>query len=161
MLAGPLFTREALTTPRQLRHYLLRSGYVAALFLLMYTAGQATFGWQQVRNIGDLSRFGSLVFQFLSLVQISMVLFFALLFAAGSVAQEKDGQTLLLLLMTDLRDREIVLGKLTASLLTVSVLLAASLPVFVIIHLLGGISFVVAGLCPGVCGENARGRGLT
>ena len=32
MLAGPIFTREATTAPRQLRHFLVRAGYVAALF---------------------------------------------------------------------------------------------------------------------------------
>jgi len=35
----------------------MRSGYVAAFFILMYTAGQVAFGWQQVRNIGDVARF--------------------------------------------------------------------------------------------------------
>ena len=30
MLAGPIFSREALTSPRQFKHYLIRSGYVAA-----------------------------------------------------------------------------------------------------------------------------------
>ena len=45
MLAGPIFTREATTAPRQLRHFLVRAGYVAALFVLMYTADQAVFGW--------------------------------------------------------------------------------------------------------------------
>ncbi|MEX0716787.1 MAG: ABC transporter permease [Planctomycetaceae bacterium] len=140
MLAGPIFSREALTAPRQLRHYLIRSGYVAVLFVLMYTAAQATFGWQEVRNLGDLARFGSLVFQVFSLVQLALVLFFALLFTAGSIAQEKDRRTLILLLMTDLRDRELVLGKLAASSLIVAVLLATSLPVFALVHMLGGVS---------------------
>jgi ABC-type transport system involved in multi-copper enzyme maturation permease subunit len=139
LFAGPLFSREALTLPRQLGHYLLRSGYVAALFILMYTIGQVAFGWQQVRNIGDIARFGSLVFLIFSVLQLLLVLFFALLFAAGRVAQEKDARTLILLLMTDLRDRELVLGKLTASLLVVAVLLAASIPVFVMVHMLGGV----------------------
>lgn len=140
MFAGPIFVREALTLPRQLRHFLIRSGYVAALFVLMYTAGQATFGWQQVRSIGDVARFGSLLFLIFSLVQLSLVLFFALLFAAGGVAQEKDRQTLILLLMTDLRDHELVFGKLFASLLMVGVLLAASAPVLFFVHLLGGVA---------------------
>lgn len=140
MLAGPIFSREALTSPRQLRHYLIRSGYVTALFLLMDTVGRSTFGYQTVRNVGDIARFGSLTFQFFSIVQLSLVLFFALLFAASSVAQEKDRGTLVLLLMTDLRDREVVLGKLFASLLMVAVLLAASVPVFVFLYLLGGIA---------------------
>ena len=52
---------------------------------------------------------------------------------------------MLLLLMTDLRDRELVLGKLCSSLLLPGVLLAASIPVFVIISLLGGVSLVQIG----------------
>ncbi len=75
MIAGPIFSREVRISPRQLRHYLMRAGYVAALFVLMYTAGQATFGWQEVRNIGDTARFGSLIFQVFSLIQLSLVIF--------------------------------------------------------------------------------------
>src|SRR5258708_2702349 len=104
----------------------------------MYTALQSTFGWQQVRNLGDIARFGQLVFQIFAIVQLALMLFFAVLFAAGNVSQEKDRRTLLLLLMTDLRDRELVLGKLCASLLLPGVLLAASIPVFMIVQLLGG-----------------------
>lgn len=159
MLAGPIFSREVLTSPRQLRHYLIRSGYIAALFVLMYTAGQATFGWQQVRNIGDIARFGSLVFQVFSLVQMSLVLFFALLFAASNVAQEKDRKTLILLFMTDLHDREMVLGKLFASLLMVGVLIAASVPVFVMVHLLGGVSLSQIGWSLALCAATALAAG--
>jgi ABC-type transport system involved in multi-copper enzyme maturation permease subunit len=139
LFAGPIFSREALTSPRQLRHFLIRSGYVAALFVLMYTAGQAMFGWQQVRSMGDVARFGSLVFQIFSLVQLSLVLFFALLFGASGVAQEKDRQTLILLLMTDMRNHELVLGKLFAGLLMVIVLILASMPVLFLVLLLGGV----------------------
>lgn len=140
MFAGPIFSREALTTPRRLRHFLIRSGYVAGLFVLMYTAGQATFGWQQVRSLGDVAHFGSLIFQIFSLLQMTLVLFFGMLFAAGNVAQEKDRQTLILLLMTDLRRREMVLGKLLASLLLPLVLVATSVPVFCVTLLLGGVA---------------------
>ena len=140
MLAGPIFHREALTTPRQLRHFLLRSGYIAALVMLMYTAAQVTFGWQQIRTVGAMARFGHLVFQVFSIVQLSLVLFFALLFTAGNIAQEKDRRTLILLLMTDMRDHELVLGKLWSSLLNVGVLLGVSLPAFVLVHALGGVT---------------------
>jgi len=141
VLAGPIFTREATTAPRQLRHFLVRAGYVAALFVLMYTADQAVFGWQQVRNIGDTARFGSLLFEIFSMVQLPLVLFFALIFCAGSIAQEKDRRTLLLLLMSDLTSRELVLGKLGSSLLIVMVLLGVSVPVFFLVHLLGGVGW--------------------
>lgn len=136
---GPIFSREALTAPRQVQHFAVRAGYVAALFVLMYTLGQVTFGWQQERQLGDLARFGAICFQVFSLLQLTLVVFFSLLFAAGNIAQEKDRKTLILLLMTDLRNRELVLGKLTASLLVVGVLLAVSLPAFALISLLGGV----------------------
>lgn len=163
MLAGPLFSREALTAPRQLTHFMIRSGYVGALFVLMYTAAQTTFGWQQIRNLGDIARFGQLVFQVFAIVQLTLMLFFAVLFAAGNVAQEKDRRTMLLLLMTDLHDRELVLGKLLASLLLPGVLLVTSIPVFAIVQLLGGVSSqqigcaiaisAAAGLCAGSWGS--------
>lgn len=140
MLVGPLFRREVLTAPRQLQHYLIRAGYVAALLVLLYTVRQVTIGFQNVTHIGDVAKFGGFVFQILALVQLSLVLFFALLFAANSVAQEKDRETLLMLLMTDLHDRELVLGKLCSSLLLVFVLIASSIPVFCWVHRLGGVS---------------------
>lgn len=140
MLAGPIFSREVLTSPRQATYFILRAGYVLALLVLMYTASQATFGWQQVTSLGETARFGSLLFQLFSMVQLALVLFFAPLFAASRVAQEKDRQTLVLLLMTDLKDRELVFGKLLASLLPVGMLLAASAPVFALISILGGVS---------------------
>ncbi|MFN0195109.1 MAG: ABC transporter permease, partial [Planctomycetaceae bacterium] len=119
----------------------MRSGYMSALIVLMYTAGQATFGFQDVRNLSTLAGFGNLSYQIFSLVQLSLVLFFALLLAIGNVAQEKDRKTLILLLMTDLRNHELVIGKLCASLLTVLVLIGASFPIFAILYLLGGVSF--------------------
>lgn len=139
MFVGPLFSREVLTAPRQLKHFLIRAGYVAALFVLLYTLGQVTFGWQQERQLGDLARFGALCFQVFTFLQLILVVFFSLLFAAGNIAQEKDRKTLILLLMTDLRNYELVLGKLAASLLLVAVLLAVSLPALVLTSLLGGV----------------------
>jgi ABC-type transport system involved in multi-copper enzyme maturation permease subunit len=159
MLAGPLFSREALTAPRQLRHYLLRSGYVAALFVLMYTAGQVTFGWQPVRTIGATARFGEFVFQVFSVVQLSLVIAYSLLAAAGNVAQEKDRRTLVLLLMTDLRDRELVLGKLLASLLPVFTIIATSIPVFCMVHVLGGVTLEQILWVQAVCALSALSAG--
>ena len=159
MFAGPIFSREFFTSPRQLRHYLIRSGYVAALLVLMYTIRQVTIGFQDVTDIGATARFGSLVFQVTSLVQMSLVLFFALLFAAAGIAQEKDRQTLILLLMTRLKDRELVLGKLFANLLMVFVLIVASIPAFFLIHQLGGVTVPQIGWSLGLCAATALAAG--
>ena len=141
MPAGPIFVREALTAPRRLRHYLLRSGYVAFLLVLMYTIRQATIGFQDVQFSGDIAAYSQLVFQVFAFLQLTLAAFFATLFTAASVAQEKDRRTLILLLMTDMRNRELAYGKLLASLLIVAVLLAASLPVFGLLRLLGGVTW--------------------
>src|SRR5204863_7585507 len=117
----------------------------------MYTAGQATFGWQQSTSLGEMARFGSLIFSMFSVVQLVLVMFFAPLSAAGQIAQEKDRQTLILLLMTDLRDRELVVGKLLASLLPVGMLLAAAAPVFALILVLGGVSLEQIGWSLAIC----------
>lgn len=141
MRSNPIFIREALTSPRQLRHYLVRSGYVAAFFILIFTAGQTILGTQQIQTttIGEFARLGNLIFQMIAFLQLLLVLFFTLLFSAGSIAQEKDRGTLILLLMTELKDRELVSGKIQSSLLIVYVLLAAAIPVCVFLYLLGGI----------------------
>lgn len=140
MLAGPIFSREALTAPRQLKHYLLRSGYIAALLVLIYTAAQATFGFREIRNAGDMAQFGTFVFDVLAFVQLSLAMAAALLFGSSNVAQEKDRRTLILLLMTDLRNHELVVGKLLAGLLSVLMLIGVSLPVFCLLRMMGGVS---------------------
>lgn len=143
MFNNPIFIREALTSPRQLKHYLIRSGYVAAVFILIFTAGQTILGTQQIQTttIGEFARLGNLIFQMIAFLQLLLVLFFTLLFSASSIAQEKDRGTLILLLMTELKDRELVSGKTQSSLLIVYVLLASSIPVCVFLRLLGGIEF--------------------
>jgi hypothetical protein len=59
---------------------------------------------------------------------------------AGTIAEEKDRKTIEYLLVTDLRNREIVLGKLAARLLHLFAHIAVGLPVLGLIRLLGGVS---------------------
>src|SRR5690606_29803690 len=97
-------------------------------------------GTQVVRNVGDFARFGSLIFQILAPLQLAVLTFFAALAAASAVALEKDRRTLVLLLLTNLRNTELVLGKLLASVLNVLTMLVAALPVFMLLELFGGVS---------------------
>ena len=161
LLTGPIFTREARTAPRSARHFVLRAGYVLALFVLLYTAEKALVGLTGDLSAAGRARFGALAFQLLAAVQLTLCLFFALLFAAGNVAQEKDRRTLILLLMTDLRSRELVLGKLSASLLGVAALIACGAPVFFLVRLAGGVSVAQIGWAVrAVRGGVAGGRGV-
>ncbi len=141
MFVGPVFFREASTTPRRPRHYILRSVYVLALLVLICTAWFVLAGTQIVRNIGDMARFGATLFQILALLQLLVVVFLAAFGVAGAVSQEKDRRTLILLLMTRMRNSELVLGKLLAALLDVFVMVLASAPVLMLVSLLGGVSW--------------------
>lgn len=141
MLIGPVFHRELAIAPRRRRLYFVRAGYAAALLVLVFTAWLVLTGTQLVRDAGDLARFGGVLFQILAPLQLALAVFFSAIFSAASVAQEKDRRTLILLLLTHLTNSELVLGKLFAGLLQVLVMLLAGLPIFMLVAMLGGVSF--------------------
>ena len=141
MFIGPVFTRELAITPRRGRVCVARAAYVIALLGLICVAWLMLTGTQVVRDLGDLARFGTLMFRILVPLQLVVGLFFAALLSASAVSQEKDRKTLLLLLLTNLSNSELVLGKLLASLLNVFILAAAAVPLFMVTVLLGGVSF--------------------
>lgn len=140
MFVGPVFYREAATTPRRPRHYLYRTVYVLSLLVLICTAWFVLAGVQIINTVGDMSRFGAMLFQILAPVQLALITFLAAFGTASAVSQEKDRRTLILLLMTRLTNCELVVGKLLASLLDVFVMVVAALPVFLLVTLLGGVS---------------------
>ena len=137
-MAGPLFTRELLTTARQTRHYLLRGGVVLLILAVLYTANQVVFGWQGVRTVGDTARFGAFVFGVLAVLELTVAMGVALLASASTVSTEKDRRTLVLLLMTDLSGRELVVGKMLAALINVVTLILVVTPALLFVRLLGG-----------------------
>jgi ABC-type transport system involved in multi-copper enzyme maturation permease subunit len=111
------------------------------LFILLWTAWQTLIGWQDIREAGVLARFGAIMYWLFAMLQLTLVLFFAPLFTAAAVSYEKDRRTFTLLLMTDLSDLEIVLGKLVAGLLNIFMTLAASIGLMSLCAFFGGISF--------------------
>ena len=112
MIVGPIFFRELVTAPRRPQHYINRTVYVAALLVLMATAWLLMTGTQVIRNVGDISRFGSALFHMLAPLQLALLSFLGALTAASNVAQEKDKQTIVLLLMT----RNLVFPKFSSAL---------------------------------------------
>lgn len=137
---GPIFNREAAIAPRRLSFFAAPTIFVAVLFVLTLTSWQLLVGSQRVESLGDLAWFGQAVFQILAPLQLAVAMPFAALLVASAVAIEKDRKTLDLLLMTNLTNTELVLGKLLSGMLNVLVVLVATLPLFIIIALLGGIS---------------------
>jgi ABC-type Na+ efflux pump permease subunit len=136
-----MIAREVLVAPRPLRYYLWRASFACFLFILLWTSWQYIIGWQDVRELGVVARFGGVLYLMFAMLQLTLMLFFAPLFTAAAVSYEKDRRTFTLLLMTDLSDLEIVLGKLVAGLLNVLTILAASVGLLSLCAFFGGISF--------------------
>lgn len=140
MFVGPVFTRQAAIAPRRVWFYAARTLFVAALFGIVLTSWQLLVGSQRVENLGDLAWFGAAVTQILAPLQLAVALPFSALLVASAVALEKDRKTLELLLMTNLSNSELVLGKLLAGMLTVVMVCLATLPFLMLVALLGGVS---------------------
>lgn len=136
---GPIFNREVLIGPRRIRHYFTRVVFLFVLWALTMTVWQAAFGWSRPATLGDVAYFGTLVFRVMTALLLLLIPFFSALFAASSITTEKDRRTFVLLLMTDLTNREIVLGKLLGSLLEIFTLIGLAMPVLSLTILLGGV----------------------
>jgi ABC-type transport system involved in multi-copper enzyme maturation permease subunit len=136
---GPIFMREVVTVPRRAGHHAGRAAVVGLLAVLGVTTWQATVGFARDATLGETAAFGLLLFQIVAVVQLLLTLFFAALSAAGAVSQEKDRRTFILLLLTDMRDYEIVLGKLLGSLLPILTQILVTAPVLSLLLFLGGI----------------------
>ena len=116
-MLGPIFLRELATVPRRAGHYPSRLALVGLLGVLGVTAWQATVGFTRDATLGETARFGLLLFQILASTcnSCSADLLLGPVRRERRSAQEKDRRTFVLLLITDMRDPEIVLGKLLGS----------------------------------------------
>lgn len=139
-MLGPVFNREATVVPKRPKTYLSRGLYLAALFGLLCTGYLVLDGSRTLETVSDSARFGGWMFLLLAPLQLLVLSSLAAVGSAAAVAQEKDRRTLLLLLMTRLNGFEVVVGKLSATLLGPLAMLLAALPLFLILPLLGGVS---------------------
>lgn len=113
--------------------YLLGLGGLAVLFFL---ATFSTFAG----SYNDLAEIGANLFAFLSVLQFILVVFLVPALVGNAISGERERQTLDLLTCTQLTPFRIVVGKLTAALSTVVLLIFASLPLYGFVFLLGGVS---------------------
>ena len=80
------------------------------------------------------------LFIFLAVLQMILVAFVAPGLTAGTISGERERQTLNILLTTHLSPWKIVLSKMTASLSFITLLVFATLPLYAIVFLYGGVS---------------------
>src|SRR5438309_8178265 len=138
---NPIVEKELRSRMRTGRASLLISFYLLTLagvgwFTYVIVGRQASGGAAN----GELSvHVGTTIFRALTGWELVLILFIAPVLTAAAIAGEKERQTLDLLLCTRVRPSSIVIGKLVASLLFALLLLVASVPVFSVVFLFGGV----------------------
>ena len=140
---GPVFVYESIVAARRWQVYAQRSLFLLALLaalLVVWWTGDANVPAGAGRSVlRQLARLGQQFYDGIAGVQVTLILILAPAATAGAVCLDRARGSLTHMLVTDLSDREIVLGKLAARLAPVVALVAATLPLLEIASLLGGI----------------------
>jgi ABC-type transport system involved in multi-copper enzyme maturation permease subunit len=136
---GPVFIYECVANSRRWQTYAIRSFGVAALLVAMSTIASSYHPEFVGQSWRDYARLGGSYFYAIIGVELALVMLAAPAATAGAICLDRARGTLAHMMVTDLSDPEIVLGKLAARLLPVLGLVACSWPVLAISSLLGGI----------------------
>jgi ABC-type Na+ efflux pump permease subunit len=147
-LLGPVLFYDLVRTARRTRFVVIRTLYallLAVVLCWLFLILCLETGWSVPSS--RMSPFATGFFYTFMAVQFVTVVLLTPAYTAGAVAEEKERKTLEYLLATDLRNREIVLGKLVARMLNLSLLLLAGLPILGFLQFLGGVDpgLVLAG----------------
>jgi ABC-type transport system involved in multi-copper enzyme maturation permease subunit len=139
---GPVFVYEWITASRRWQGYAVRSLFVLGLIvaLLVVGIGRGAAGIvASPKALRGLAQVGEKLFVAVVGTQLVLVLLAAPAATAGAICLDRSRGTLTHLLVTDLSDGEIVLGKLAVRLTPVLVLVAATFPFMELLTLLGGV----------------------
>lgn len=148
-MLNPVLRKEIKTSTRTWKTPLLVTLYVGLLLAIMSFA----FWTQTVDSYNPTVEpsFVRDLFIGLAYFQLFLVLFLSPSMTTASISGERQRSTFDVLLATRLSTRSIILGKLCAGLFKILMLIVASIPVFAIIYMFGGIGFIDLLLFIGVC----------
>jgi ABC-type transport system involved in multi-copper enzyme maturation permease subunit len=149
---GPVFAYESLLNARRWQVYAGRSLFVLLILLGLVIVWVMSdhFSSPAVAKLPTykkMAKLGEWFYYAMAGVQVSLVLLAAPAAAAGSICMDRARGTLAHVMVTDLSDIEVVLGKLGARLAPIFGLIACGVPVACLSALVGGIEFeAIAGL---------------
>jgi ABC-type transport system involved in multi-copper enzyme maturation permease subunit len=143
---GPVFAYESLLNARRWQVYAGRSFFVLVMLVGMVIVWMMRDSFARAPvtrqpSYQQMAKLGEWFFYAIVGVQVSLVMLAAPAAAAGSICMDRARGTLLHVMVTDLSDTEIVLGKLGARLAPVVGLIACGVPVVCLSALVGGIEF--------------------
>jgi ABC-type transport system involved in multi-copper enzyme maturation permease subunit len=147
-LVGPVLAYDVLRVGRKRRQIWFRVAYAGVLAIL-FTWVYMTWVWSNPGRVHPkaMARLAETFFTVYMVVQFMIVCVLTPASVAGAIADEKERRTLEFLLATDLRDREILFGKLASRVGSLLLFLLAGLPILALLQFFGGIDpdLVLAG----------------
>jgi ABC-type transport system involved in multi-copper enzyme maturation permease subunit len=137
--AGPVFAADCMTTSRRWQIYAGRALLVACVLLGLILVWLERFRGQQFTSHQQLAEVGLAFFHAIMGVELVLVLMLVPAATAGAICQDKMRGGLTLMMVTDLSDAEIVLGRFASRLANVLGVIVCGLPVLAIASSLGGV----------------------
>ncbi|MGZ7441892.1 ABC transporter permease [Paenibacillus sp. TH7-28] len=139
-LINPVLDKEfrlRMRTPRSafiVFAYILVTGLLAMAIIYMTTSNELSAGGRLDPGVSRI------IFYVLSIGQLVLIAFMTPALTAGVISGEREKQTLNMLLTTQQSSATIILSKLLSSLSFMTLVILATLPVYSIVFLYGGLS---------------------
>lgn len=138
VLLNPVLNKEFKLRFRSFKSFLGLSFYLLALSIIIIG-----FMYLQTQN-SPMGQFrpdqSRSMFMLMSFIQMGLILFITPGLTAGVISGEREKQTLNILLTTNQSSTSIILGKLISSVSFLLLMIIASMPIYSIVFLFGGIS---------------------
>jgi ABC-type transport system involved in multi-copper enzyme maturation permease subunit len=145
---GPVLFYDLVRSARRTRFTVIRTLYASLMaFILGWIFMIITFKYDGKVPSREMTEIATWIFNALIAIQFITVVLLTPAYTAGAIAEEKERKTLEFILGTDLRNGEIISGKVASRLLNLALLLLAGVPIFSLLQFLGGVDFylVMAG----------------
>ena len=141
MKLNPVYLKESKTSSRTVKTaviILLFNGVLAAVaFLNLYSMVES------LRYTGEV-QFSSMLelYMLIAEFEFAMLLLVMPALTSGSISGERERQTLDLLLSTNMRPRQIIIGKLLSALEVASILILSTFPILSLVFIYGGLKML-------------------
>jgi ABC-type transport system involved in multi-copper enzyme maturation permease subunit len=142
-LFGPVLFYDLIRNARRTHFFVYRIMYLGVLLFLlcwMYLNWRPHHELTEPVTANDAAELALLFFSTFMVVQLVFVIVLTPAFTASAIAEEKERKTIDFILATDLRNREIVFGKLLSRMAMLSMFILAGLPVLSALQFMGGFS---------------------
>lgn len=136
---NPILRRETRSRLRGHRTAIVLTAFMLVMSVAFYVAYKLVL-MEYRYQMGRSSEAGRYVFVTLAVIECGLIMLLAPAFSCATITSERERKTFDLLRSTLLRPKDILLGKLNASVYFLLMLIISSLPVFSTCLLLGGLS---------------------